>query len=131
MFLGHFAVALGAKKAAPEASLGTLVLALAVFLATRLGAGADRSGNHSRDPARFRFIPLLAQPMRGTPLGAGNRHCQFRLAPQYPRRYGAGRLRSLPLGARLRGAQAGYAALSRRHALWTRPLEFLPGDFGG
>ena len=27
MFLGHFAVALGAKKAAPEASLGTLVLA--------------------------------------------------------------------------------------------------------
>jgi hypothetical protein len=27
MFLGHFAVALGAKKAAPKASLGTLVLA--------------------------------------------------------------------------------------------------------
>ena len=27
MFLGHFGVALGAKKAAPKVSLGTLVLA--------------------------------------------------------------------------------------------------------
>jgi hypothetical protein len=27
MFLGHFAVALGAKKAAPKVSLGTLVFA--------------------------------------------------------------------------------------------------------
>ncbi len=29
MFIGHFAVAFGAKKAAPKVSLGTLVLAAA------------------------------------------------------------------------------------------------------
>jgi hypothetical protein len=35
VFIGHFAVALGAKKAAPKASLGTLVLAAQFALALR------------------------------------------------------------------------------------------------
>lgn len=64
MFLGHFAVGFGAKKAAPKTSLGTLILA-AVFLDTLwplfLLAGLERvridPGNTPVTPLDFEFYP--------------------------------------------------------------------------
>lgn len=45
-------------------------LALAGFLAARMGAGANRSWNHSHYSARLHFISVLAQPIRSGSLGA-------------------------------------------------------------
>ncbi len=64
MFLGHFAVGFGAKKAAPKASLGTLIFA-ALFLDTLwplfLLTGLERvridPGNTPVTPLDFTFYP--------------------------------------------------------------------------
>lgn len=80
MFIGHFAVALGAKKAAPKASLGTLVLAaqfadLLWPLLLLLGWEQVRiaPGNTAFTPLDFVSYPyshsLLAELLWGTLLG--------------------------------------------------------------
>src|SRR5881392_3645765 len=65
MFIGHFAVGLAAKRAAPRTSIGTLTLA-AVFLAALsppgVGARGDRAGSAQFLPlSELHLLPDLAQ----------------------------------------------------------------------
>ncbi len=76
MFIGHFGVALAAKKVAPRPSLGTLVLAALlvdgiwpVFLLLGLGEGRDRARHHRGDAAAVRLVSVHAQPRRGPAVG--------------------------------------------------------------
>ncbi|HET8734545.1 MAG TPA: hypothetical protein VFM45_12335, partial [Anaeromyxobacteraceae bacterium] len=64
MFLGHFAVGFGAKKAAPKTSLGTLILAAIfldalwpLFLLTGLERVRIDPGNTPVTPLDFTFYP--------------------------------------------------------------------------
>src|SRR3954447_26978834 len=65
MFLGHFAVALAAKRAAPRTSLGTLVLAaqlLDILWPVLLLAGVERveirPGDTAFTPLHFEHYPV-------------------------------------------------------------------------
>src|ERR1035438_9019918 len=74
IFLGHFAVALGAKKAAPRASLGTLIGAQRTcsgrFSCCSDGSRCESFLESPHYSARLHFISVLAQPIRSGSLGA-------------------------------------------------------------
>ena len=113
MFLGHFGLAFGAKKAAPAVSLGTLFAACQfadLLWPTLLLLGYERvdiaAGRRRRDAARLRQLSVLAQPAGALRLG---RRCSaalyFAITARAARRRRHDRAaRRQPLGARLRHA---------------------------
>jgi hypothetical protein len=70
MFPGHLSVALAAKKAAPEASLGTLV-----FGRLSCYSVGNRCGSYPELPelrARIYLLSAFAQPRSGIARGCGD-----------------------------------------------------------
>ena len=123
MFVGHFGLAFGAKKAAPAVSLGALFAACQfadLLWPTLVLLGYERveiqPGATSVDAAEFRQLPVLAQPAGAVRLG---RRCSAAIYVAIRRDAGRRRrhhraARRQPLAARLRDPSPRYAADARR-----------------
>ena len=97
MFLGHYAVALGAKRAAPRASLGTLIAAAAfldlvwpVLVLLGLERVAVEPGATAFTPLDFEYYPISHSVDRRAPLSA----CSSLVASAAAHRRGRARCRS-------------------------------------
>lgn len=131
MFLGHFAVAMAAKKAAPKVSLGTLVagaqladLLWPIFLLLGLEKVSIIPGLTRVTPLEFISYPyshsLVALLLWGVVFGGG----YFLLRPQFSRGDCAGIVRRVALAAGLHRAPSRYADNAAWCPGWPRAVEF-------
>ncbi len=136
MFIGHFGVALAAKKIAPRTSLGTLILSAQfldllwpIFLLSGLEHVRIAPGITKMSPLEFTDYPYSHSLMMTLlwSVVVGGVYYGVR---RYPfGRVGGGSGCAQPLVAGFPGAPTRPAAASRRrHGVWPRSLE-LPGGY--
>ena len=138
MFIGHFALGFGAKKAAPAVSLGTLFLACQfadLLWPTLVLIGIERvdvtPGVTAMTPLDFVSYPVLAQPGRAVRVGVavGGVYALARRPRRWRRDRAAGHQ---PLGARRRDAPARHAADAERPgAAGARAVVPIPATLAG
>ncbi len=119
MFVGHFAVALGAKRVAPRIPLSLLVAAaigLDLIWPLLLLAGVETvridPGNTAFTPLAFDRYPWSHSLMMAAVWGGSPRLGRLNPAALCPGSRHRRRRRREPLGARLRHAPARHAALA-------------------
>ena len=138
MFVGHLALALASKGAAPAVSLGWLMAAVTaldlvwpIFLLTGVEQVGIVPGATAFTPLVFDHYPWSHKPHHGRWLGPGPRRAVARIRNFAPHVFDHLGSRRQPLGAGLHHTRAGHALLAGEPASRARALEFHPRHAAG